>query len=409
MKIFGIIEIIHYFCSIMLKICFIVDSLFSVGGVQRVTAVIAKQLSKEDDVTIVSFDNPRTVDKSLYDLDTTNLHFLFCTFPQSNIILNLFRKSYSFLYKKFQPTSKIASDLYALSSFPIEFRYSLTRILKQENFDAIIGVHAPLAARLATLRKSISQNTKLIGWIHNSFEALFCDSSLYIGPDRKRHYVYQFRKLDDVVLLCQHDAETYYHYDPLFRPTVIYNPLTLKPGSPAEGNSKRFLAVGRFARKHKGFDLLIEAFHLFAMKNNEWMLDIVGEGIEEKLYRELIKEYHLENRVFIHPFTNQIQDYYSQAQVYVLSSRWEGFGLVLVEAMAHGLPVISSDLPTSKEIMGDFGLYFKNGDINDLAEKLEVATQLDWERKSQEAIKISQRFNVNHIVEQWKKLIEKDE
>jgi glycosyltransferase involved in cell wall biosynthesis len=127
------------------------------------------------------------------------------------------------------------------------------------------------------------------------------------------------------------------------------------------------------------------------------------------LYRELIKEYHLENRVFIHPFTNQIQDYYSQAQVYVLSSRWEGFGLVLVEAMAHGLPVISSDLPTSKEIMGDFGLYFKNGDINDLAEKLEVATQLDWEKKSQEAIKISQRFNVNHIVEQWKKLIEKDE
>ena len=174
----------------------------------------------------------------------------------------------------------------------------------------------------------------------------------------------------------------------------------------AKGDSKRFLAVGRFARQHKGFDLLIEAFHLFAQKDSEWKLDIVGEGVEEKMYRELISKYHLEDRVLIHPFTNHIQDYYSKAQVYVLSSRWEGFGLVLVEAMAHGLPIVSSDLPTSKEIMGDFGLYFKNGDINELAQRLEDATKIDWTAKSEEAIKISQRFEVGHIIKQWKELIE---
>lgn len=390
------------------RICFIVDSIFSIGGVQRVTAVIAKELAKDNDVTIVTFDDPKSKDLSLYDLGDAPLTYSFFKYPSIGKYKNKICKAYSGLYQKLLPQSLWTSNLYARSSFPSELRQALLQELRKGNFQVIIGVHAPLAGRMATLKKHLP-NTKVIGWIHNSFEALFGETFRYIGASRKRHYVYQFRKLDDVVLLCQHDAETYYHYDPLFRPTVIYNPLTLKPGSPAEGNSKRFLAVGRFARKHKGFDLLIEAFHLFAMKNNEWMLDIVGEGIEEKLYRELIKEYHLENRVFIHPFTNQIQDYYSQAQVYVLSSRWEGFGLVLVEAMAHGLPIISSDLPTSKEIMGDFGLYFKNGDINDLAEKLEVATQLDWERKSQEAIRIAQRFNVNHIVEQWKKLIEKDE
>ena len=135
-------------------------------------------------------------------------------------------------------------------------------------------------------------------------------------------------------------------------------------------------------------------------------MDIVGEGIEENLYKELIQKYSLENKVTIHPFTNQIQDYYSNAQVYVLSSRWEGFGLVLVEAMAHGLPIVSSDLPTSKEIMGDFGLYFKNGDIGDLAERLEDATHIDWNKKSQEAIEIAKRFDIQNIISRWKDLIE---
>ena len=389
----------------MQKICFIVDSIFSIGGVQRVTSVIAKELAKDYDVTIVTFDKQDTAKTSLYDLDSTSIKFVFFAYPRVNFIRNKINKAYSYLYKRYIPQCKVTSDLYAYTSFSLEMRRSLVGVLKQGNYDTIIAVHAPLASRLATLKSSLPQ-TKTIGWIHNSFEALFGDTSLYIGPDRKRHYVYQFRKLDDVVLLCHHDAETYDHYDPAFKPTVIYNPLTLEPGEPSKGDSKRFLAVGRFARKHKGFDLLIEAFHLFAQKDSEWKLDIVGEGVEEKMYRELITKYKLENRILIHPFTNRIQDYYSQAQVYVLSSRWEGFGLVLVEAMAHGLPVISSDLPTSKEIMGDFGLYFRNGNIQELAQRLEDATKIDWVAKSKEAINISHKFDVGHIVKQWKEIIE---
>jgi glycosyltransferase involved in cell wall biosynthesis len=74
--------------------------------------------------------------------------------------------------------------------------------------------------------------------------------------------------------------------------------------------------------------------------------------------------------------------------------------------MAHGLPVISSDLPTSKEIMGNFGLYFKNGDIEALAERLEEATHIDWNKKSKEALEIAQRFDINRIISRWKNLIE---
>jgi glycosyltransferase involved in cell wall biosynthesis len=277
-------------------------------------------------------------------------------------------------------------------------RDALVQELK--GFDIIVGVHAPLATRLASC-KPFLENTKLIGWIHNSYEALFGENSRYIGPGLRKHYEFQLQKLHHTIVLCQYDVQQY-----SFPTKVIYNPLTLIPGNVSQGTSKKFLAVGRFSRKHKGFDLLIQAFHLFAENNKEWTLDIVGEGVEEEIYRKLITEYGLENRITIHPFTNYIQSYYSNAQVYVLSSRWEGFGLVLVEAMAHGLPIVSSDLPTSLEIMGDFGLYFKNGNVEELAQRLEEATHLDWEKKSKEALDIAKRFNLDAIVEQWKLVIE---
>lgn len=392
--------------SLMRRICFITDSFFSIGGVQRVTAVIAKELAKDDDITIVTFDQPETKDIALYELQEANITYRFFSYPQKKKWKKYICKTYSALYLKWQLQTKWASDLYAHSSFPSELRHALIQELRNGGYDIIIGVHAPLAARLASLRKDLP-NTKLVGWIHNSFEALFSDTSLYIGAERKRHYVHQFKKLDETIVLCQHDAETYQNYDPDFYPTVIYNPLTLKPGRPSDGTSKRFLAVGRFSRQHKGFDLLIEAFHLFAKKNKEWILDIVGEGIEENLYRSLITKYHLEDRVSIHPFTDKIQSFYTNAQIYVLSSRWEGFGLVLVEAMAHGLPIISSDLPTSLEILGNFGLYFKNGDITDLAQRLHDATQIDWQVKSKKALEIAKRFDLKPIVNQWKLILDK--
>lgn len=390
----------------MRKICFLVDSIFSIGGVQRVTAVIAKELSKEYEVTIVTFDDFKQKDTKLYNLQESDIKYRFYSYPKVSPFKKEVCRALSGIYLTLQPQSKWSSDIYARSSFPSELRESLTSELQEGNYDVIIGVHAPLAARLATLRKQLP-NVKLIGWLHNSYEALFGDDShYYIGKKRKRHYIYQFRKLNDVIVLCQDDANRCHKYDQQFMPSVIYNPKTLIPGMPSCGKTKRFLAVGRFTPLHKGFDLLIEAFSVFSKKNQDWHLDIVGEGEEEQKYRSMISNYNLETRITIHPFTNKIQDYYSNTQIFVLSSRWEGMPLVLVEAMSHGLPIVTSDLLVCKEILGNFGIFFKNGDIYDLAQKLEEATRIDWSRKSEEAIKIAQRFDVEHIVEQWKQLIE---
>ena len=384
----------------MKKICFLTDSIFTIGGVQRVTAVVAKELAKDYDVTIVTLDKPEQKDTSLYKLQEADVHYRFFSYPETPQGKYYLCKGYSFLFRKILPQTKFTSNLYAHSSFPSEKRDALVKELIVGEYDVIIGVHAPLSVRLAACRSTLG-NTKLIGWIHNSYEALFGTGSLYIGPELQKHYEYQLQKLDKTIVLCQDDARKYH-----FPVKVIYNPLTLEPGKPSQGDSKRFLAVGRFSHRHKGFDLLIEAFNIFAKENKEWVLDIVGEGAEEPLYRKMIADYQLEERITLHPFTNNIQEYYSKAQVYILSSRWEGFGLVLVEAMAHGLPIVSSDLPTSKEIMGNFAIYFKNGDINNLSQSLKDATEIDWERKSKEALSIARKFNITAITNQWRSLIE---
>ena len=376
------------------------DSIFSFGGVQRVTAVIAKELAKDHEVTIITFDKPEQKNTILYGLEEANIHYHFFDYPATPQWKVFCCKVYSYLYRKWLPQNRLTSKWYSHSSFPSELCNALSTELNHGNYDVIIGDHAPLAVRLASCKPQLG-NTKLIGWIHNSYEALFGEKSMYIGPELKKHYEYQLEQLDSTVVLCQFDAQQYH-----FPTKVIYNPLTLIPGDLSKGTSKKFLAVGRFSHLHKGFDLLIEAFRIFAKNNKEWALDIVGEGMEEPLYRQLIKKYKLEDRITIHPFTNHIQQYYSDAQVYVLSSRWEGFGLVLVEAMAHGLPVISSNLPTSQEIMGDWGLYYENGNIDQLAQKMHEATQIDWHQKSEEALEIAKRFSIDTIITQWKTMIE---
>ena len=387
------------FATMKVKLCFLMDSIFSIGGVQRVTAVIAKELAKDYDVTVLTLDKPERKDLSLYELKEADIKYQFFQYPNVPAWKDWCCKAYSYLFRKVLPQTKLTSDIYAHSSFPSEKRNGLSKALERGGYDVIVGVHAPLAIRLAACRRRLG-NARLLGWIHNSYAALFGKGSTYIGPELRKHYEFQLAKLDKTIVLCNYDARQYH-----FPTQVIYNPLTLKPGEPSTGTSKKFLAVGRFSRLHKGFDLLIEAFHIFSQDNKEWTLDIVGEGPEENMYRQLIRKYGLEDRVTIHHFTNQIQPYYSEAQVYVLSSRWEGFGLVLVEAMAHGLPVISSDLPTSLEIMGDFGMYFANGDVSEMAKRMAEATTLDWHRKSGQALQIASRFNIETIITQWKQLI----
>ena len=192
----------------MEKICFLVDSIFTFGGVQRVTAVIAGALAKDYDVTIVTFDKPEQKDLSLYKLADYPIKYQFISYPEITQTKNRLCKAYSYLYRKILPKCGLTSDLYAHSSFSYERRKALIKILQEGGYDAVIGVHAFLAIRLATIKKELG-NTKIIGWIHNSFDALLREGSPYLGTELKYHYGRQLQKLDEVVVLYQQDAEMY--------------------------------------------------------------------------------------------------------------------------------------------------------------------------------------------------------
>ena len=146
----------------MNKICFLTDSIFSFGGVQRVTAVLAKELSKDYNVTIVTFDKPETKDTSLYSLLESTIHYRFFRYPKVSYWKLSFCKVYSFLYRKVLPQTQLTSAIYEHSSFPSEKRDALAKELKVGGYDTIIGGHAPLAVRLSACRGMLG-NTKLIG------------------------------------------------------------------------------------------------------------------------------------------------------------------------------------------------------------------------------------------------------
>ena len=80
--------------------------------------------------------------------------------------------------------------------------------------------------------------------------------------------------------------------------------------------------------------------------------------------------------------------------------------MVLMEAMSHGLPIISSDLAVCQEIMGDFGMFFSVGDVKGMARQMLQATQMDWQEKSKQALQIAAQFRIDTIINQWRQLID---
>lgn len=393
----------------MTKICFYCDSIFSFGGVQRVLAVIAKALSANHEITILTYERPEQEDRSMYDLIQTNIKFRYITFPPINWWEYLPCKVYSFLYKKkFLPQTPITSQWYGYSSFSYSQRKELIEELNSGNYDIIIGVHAFLSLQLASIRHQLKAK-RVIGWMHTSFDAFFNTPGFYLY-EQKKQFQHEMPKLDGIVVLTNCDRKRYEQELHLF-PKAIYNPLSLEPEGEGSPSYKQFISVGRMSHLTKGFDILIEAFALFARNNKDWTLKIVGEGPEEAALKELIANYKLENRITIYPFTKHIQKHYASSSVYVLSSRWEGFPLVLAEAMSHKLPIISSDLPIIKELLKEQNNHFtfSNANIEELAKmmmKISELTQEQLDQMGEKSLEIAESLKLPAIIKDWEEYLE---
>ena len=153
---------------------------------------------------------------------------------------------------------------------------------------------------------------------------------------------------------------------------VISNPLSFYPKELSNLTNKKVLAVGKQSFQ-KGYDRLLQSWKLVVDKNPDWELDIFGTIDPNQKLDELCKELNISRNVNFYQPVKDIANKYKEASIYVMSSRYEGFGMVLIEAMAYGVPCISFDCPFGpSDIIEDNinGYLVKNNDVITFGNKI---------------------------------------
>ncbi len=223
----------------------------------------------------------------------------------------------------------------------------------------------------------------------------------------KRSIIKSYPKLEYLITLTDKDND---NYKEIFKNSKIKirkitNSVIDLNYEKSQLNQKTILAAGRLDYV-KGYDLLINAFSVVAAKHPDWNLKIFGKGAEKKKLEKQIQEKHLYKNVFLMGPTNKLQEEFNKASIFAVSSRMEGFGLVIVEAMQKGVPVVSFDCPHGpSEIInhGEDGLLVNNGDVVRLAESLIKLIEDEKLRRKlgNNAYENASRFSIEQIGREW--------
>ncbi len=232
-------------------------------------------------------------------------------------------------------------------------------------------------------------------------------SRVYMWFYKRLYFQSVERQADVVVTLTKGDA---LEWSKARRIEVIPNFTVMPVIKQSTCESKRVIAVGRLEWQ-KGFDRMIAVWAKVIQQHPDWRLDIFGSGTLEGDLNNLVKRYNLENSVEIHPFTPNINKEYSDSSIFALSSRFEGFGLVLLEAMQNGLPCVTFDCPFGpSDIVSDAktGYVVRDGDVSCFASRLSVLMDDDLKRQKfgRAAAEEVKKYDVNAVMLQWKRLFE---
>lgn len=284
---------------------------------------------------------------------------------------------------------------------------ALRRVLRDEKPDVVLGMIATAAVLSIVASGGLACKVLACEHIHPPLSA----AGKVWHRLRKYSYPYAAR----VVVLTDKSREWMQAHVPGCSLAVIPNavpfPLpvsepTLLPERVTPRHQRIMLAVGRLS-KQKGFDLLIEAFSELATTHADWDLVILGDGPERSDLEAQVEALGLGHRVKLPGRAGNMPDWYTRADLFVMSSRFEGFPLVLIEAMAHGCPAVSFDCDTGpRDIIRDEmdgRLVRPVSDTGALATALMQLLDDETLRKrmAEQAIKVQERFSMTRILDMW--------
>jgi len=352
------------------RICFFINTLDNSGGTERVTTVLAGALVQQGyEVHIITWYGGEV---SFYALDPAiQLHYIFPNRDGS-------------IYKDY------------LNSL-LRYR-KLIRLIKP---DFLVDVCVALS--LLSIPAIAGLKVKLIAWEH------FNTGVSWNPYTAKLSRMLAAKFAHTVVTLTDGDKQHYEHKFGARHVISIPNPVTLKPNGRADLQVKRVLAIGRFTPQ-KGFDLLLPIWKQVHARAQDWKLIMVGDGECRNEVMQLAESPGLADCVeFVPPSTN-IAAYYLNASIYVMTSRFEGLPLVLIEAKAFGLPIVSYDCETGpRDIVRDQvdGVLVPHLDEAAFVESVLTLINNPQQRQiyAEEALQDVKRFNLEAVLASWNKLL----
>ncbi len=207
------------------------------------------------------------------------------------------------------------------------------------------------------------------------------------------------------------DAQAYFSKKIQKRSKIILNPLTGVLPEPFEGErEKRIVAVGRL-NKQKNFPMLIDAFLEFIKNHPEYVLEIYGEGVLEEQLKKYIEEKQLSEKVILKGFCKDVHEKTLSAEMFVMSSDFEGMPNALLEALAIGLPCISTDCPCGGPRM--LIKPYENGILVPIKDSAKMLEAMEYMAKNPDkakemaknAIKVRERADVDTITKEWLEIV----
>ena len=374
-----------------IKILYIVNSLAKTGGTERVLIDKMNYLSTHGfEVVLITYEQGThsmsfPVSSSVKHIDTWTRFF---TLYKYNRLLRIFKKiemKKEYLSRLQNIVDSEMPDYIITTTYKLDTCGIVTQL--KTTAKLILEAHIPKA-------KTYECNIRNSNFIKRLLYKLI-----------NKYHCHKARKFDLLVALTPGAAndwkKTTQHCIVIPNPVTKYQEVIKEKIS----DTKRIISAGRLTNQ-KGFDRLIYAFAQIANQCPEWHIDIFGNGDDKQYLNDCISRCNLQNKVFIHPSTSYIYDEYMNSDFYVMSSRFEGLPLVLIEAMSCGLPCVSFRCKYGPEDIikdGKTGLLAKDGDIKDLAQKILWMCQHEDQRIAMgiSAKKSAEKYKKENIMPIW--------